>query len=131
MSEQESLENWFNDELEVSKEESINDERERVQEVFRYESNKIIPISRSLSTPKEIMSIVVGMAVANQAGKKDTDIVTIDDFDDSLDTNRENIRANLSNLRKKKYIERLEDGGNKLIYSKLPEILDYILEEKD
>jgi len=130
MVEQKPLEDWFEDEITVSKEDYINDERERVKKVFRYESGKVIPISRDINVPKEMMSIFVGKAVANQVDKKDTDIVKIDDLNDALDTSRSNIRANLSNLRKKKYIENVEDGGNKLIYSKLPEILDYILEDE-
>lgn len=131
ISEQKSLKKWFDEELEVTKKDSINEERDRVKKVFRYESDKIRLISKDLSTPKEIMSVFVGKGVAHQVGKKDTDIVTNDELDGSLDTNQKNIRVHLSNLRKIKYIESVEGGKNKLIYSKLPEILDYILKEKE
>jgi len=129
MSEQESLEEWFDKEITVSKEDYINEEKNRIKQVFRYENANIIPVLKNISVPKQIMSITIGKSVANQIGKEETDIITIDELDDALDTERNNIRSNLSNLRKQNFIQKVEDEGNKLVYSKLSEILDYVIPE--
>lgn len=129
MNDYESLEDMYENEIEVSKEDLIKQEFDRIKTTFREFEGEIEPKIKE-SVPKKLLCIYLGAAVQNLAGKRDTDVLGNEYIYSKINKKEEDIRANISNLKDKKYLKKENRGKYKIFYPKMPEILDYLLKSE-
>ncbi len=126
MSDQESLEEMYEENMRVSKEEKIREEFDRIQTVFKDEDGRIIPQDSNQAVVRQVLSVVIGTAVAYNANSRDSDSVPNEELYSVISAEKNTIRSGISDLLKKGFIEKVDSAEHRLVYSKLSDALDYI-----
>ena len=131
MGENDDLSDWYEENIETNLQDAIEPELGRIKDVFQDIDGEIVPSNNTISIAKQICSITIGKAVASIAGKRDNAEISIEEFYSAIDDDEKNIRANLSNMKSKGFLKKVEQGKYKVNPSKVSELLDYVLGGRD
>lgn len=127
MSSNKQLEEWYAEKIEINPKGAIKNNLSRLELVFDDYEGNITPKNTNISVAKQICSVCIGHAVSFHAGRRENPHIKTNQLYELINDDEKNIRANLSQMKSKGYIRKIETGSYEINYSCLSKTLDYIL----